>query len=831
MDLFTNSTVSWHDAPVALPDAFTNAKIPLFPLELPVSNKWDTSKQRMLIVLQTVDTADLRAGFLLGEVSGGAISNVVTLAHKYASICDDAISLNRCAWAAVNFNFFKTFDLDSNQRSIADAACAKRVEGLMAKLKPTHVIVLGDEAAKRIFHLPEHLNKRGWCHDYERPWGSFVGVHTIDFISCYNSVMYSGDDDDEDDEGADRDVFAQTNLAGHVARNISSIFTHGKVEDEHGLVYSAAEVQAKPVVIKTLDKLEKLADMLMESDVVAFDSELTSLNRVANTLLTLQFSVDSRRGFIVPYDHRESPFKNKLGEVKELLRPFFYNPDVDPFDTSRYLVGLNVQFDLTVVKQAFGILFLPWPVWDVGGADFVIDENIGKLDVFRVGDLNPAAFSLAAVALRYGSSAYLDKSGFNKSDRKNMGAVSLADQSFLDYGALDVQLPMAIHDCQHQFFADIGYERGAHVVLTLKSNNSHVFSSMEHRGVHLDRKYLRKQLQPGSDINRIIREVELEFHESDAVKEANKRLLEAQGVSADGGLFSDIAPEADSAWVFNLAKAEHKQVLFADVLELEPIGFGKLARPTGQPTIKIDKFFQEKHADVPEVALHTRHQKLKKLVSSYLSAFLTAIEESDDGKVDGHLRPQFGDNYVVTGRGNSRKPSLQQQPTRTKEAKYVKRMFTSGTVPINGRKRFRLKEKADFSSNEIRFWGNEAGDDKLSYNFNNARALRQQLFAATTYLYENGLTSKRSLEVIEEIAMLVKRLKREGDTHIMSIKMFFNKWVEKSDPLRDAIKALVFGTIYGMSASTLGGNIRKKQMDDAAAKIKAIKKRIQELRK
>jgi hypothetical protein len=150
----------------------------------------------------------------------------------------------------------------------------------------------------------------------------------------------------------------------HVARNISSIFTHGKVEDEHGLVYSAAEVQAKPVLIKTLDKLEKLADMLMESDVVAFDSELTSLNRVANTLLTLQFSVDSRRGFIVPYDHRESPFKNKLGEVKELLRPFFYNPDVDPFDTSRYLVGLNVQFDLTVVKQAFGIPFLPWPVWD-----------------------------------------------------------------------------------------------------------------------------------------------------------------------------------------------------------------------------------------------------------------------------------------------------------------------------------------------------------------------------------------------------------------------------------------------------------------------------------
>lgn len=79
------------------------------------------------------------------------------------------------------------------------------------------------------------------------------------------------------------------------------------------------------------------------------------------------------------------------------------------------------------------------------------------------------------------------------------------------------------------------------------------------------------------------------------------------------------------------------------------------------------------------------------------------------------------------------------------------------------------------------------------------------------------------------IATLQKRLKREGDLHLMNIKLFFDKWVEKSDPLRDAIKALVFGTIYGMSAGTLASNIRKKQLADALLKVKLLTYRIKEL--
>ena len=40
---------------------------------------------------------------------------------------------------------------------------------------------------------------------------------------------------------------------------------------------------------------------------------------------------------------------------------------------------------------------------------------------------------------------------------------------------------------------------------------------------------------------------------------------------------------------------------------------------------------------------------------------------------------------------------------------------------------------------------------------------------------------------------LAHRLKKEGDLHIMNVFRFFRKWVEKSDPLRDAVKSVVFG--------------------------------------
>ena len=52
---------------------------------------------------------------------------------------------------------------------------------------------------------------------------------------------------------------------------------------------------------------------------------------------------------------------------------------------------------------------------------------------------------------------------------------------------------------------------------------------------------------------------------------------------------------------------------------------------------------------------------------------------------------------------------------------------------------------------------------------------------------------------IEELKAILNQdklaltLKTKGDLHIMNVFRFFGKWVEKSDPLRDAVKSVVFG--------------------------------------
>lgn len=57
----------------------------------------------------------------------------------------------------------------------------------------------------------------------------------------------------------------------------------------------------------------------------------------------------------------------------------------------------------------------------------------------------------------------------------------------------------------------------------------------------------------------------------------------------------------------------------------------------------------------------------------------------------------------------------------------------------------------------------------------------------------NIVTSTRTLKALLEADRLVTDLKTKGDVHIQNCHRFFGKWVEKTDPLRDAVKAVVFG--------------------------------------
>lgn len=818
-NIFNTRKFTWNPSKVSLPEGFTKETSPIFNLEIPVSNNWGDRKKRLMIVLEHVDSNDLKAKALCSDFYGTVLSNLLHEAIKYANLTTDAGAVNDYGVAVVNLQSFKSYHLDSRRQAISEKHFLKRVERVMATLEPTHMIVFGDTAAKNLLGLDDYREKRGWVHEYERDWGSFVALSTVDPADLVSTGSFATmdaalDDDSDDEEETDdggRDLYAKTNLLGHVFRDMSNIFTYGHTEDEHGLVWSAADVHvnARHVLLKSMDKVERMFDLLMDSPRIAYDTELRNLNRIDNKLLTMQFSMDDKTSFILPVRHKDSPFNNKadLERIRELSYGLLCNSNIDPFG-DEYLIGTNLQFDMTMTREQLRIPIVTWPLFDIQAGDFIFDENTAEIDNFA--GISPKAWSLAAICTRFGSVAYLEKEGFNKADRANMEATSLADKTVVEYMGLDTILPYRICDLQIARAKAIGYKKFVPMVTKVSSSLSHCMSVMEHKGVDIDLPYLESQLKPNSDLYKILDEAKEQMNTSEGAMEANKILAGDRGVDLDGGLFADMGGDEapDVVQIFNIDKPEHRQILFSDVLGLEPVaGFGKLVRKSnGKPTVKLGKFYQSEHKEVHEVSLYTRINKVSKLISSYIRSFYVKVVESDDGKKDGKLHPSYGFLYVKTGRGNSFKPSLQQTPTRSKEAKFVKRMFAA----IFGH----LKLKTDYSANEVRFAANLSGDNVMAEPFNMARALRKEMFVAD----RKGKA--------ERVAELKKELKTKGDIHIQNIYRFFKKWVEKSDPLRDAIKGVVFGVIYGKSAASLGKDLWLQKITDLKDAVFNLKRQI-----
>lgn len=70
---------------------------------------------------------------------------------------------------------------------------------------------------------------------------------------------------------------------------------------------------------------------------------------------------------------------------------------------------------------------------------------------------------------------------------------------------------------------------------------------------------------------------------------------------------------------------------------------------------------------------------------------------------------------------------------------------------------------------------------------------------------------KARIEYIENrlaAQQVLKELKQKGDIHINNVFRFFGIWVDKNHALRDSVKAVVFGVIYGKGANTLAKDIK-----------------------
>lgn len=322
----------------------------------------------------------------------------------------------------------------------------------------------------------------------------------------------------------------------------------------------------------------------------------------------------------------------------------------------------------------------------------------------------------------------------------------------------------------------------------IMGETEHQLSRMRQCGSAVDVSYLKYLVSAESPLLKEIQEKEEELKSYDSVHATNTELLSNSGFRGQG-LWGDVSTA--SKWLFSPSKPAHRLELFINQLNLEPVGFTDKGAPA------IDKNFIEQYKmTVAEVETYAEHQEIEKLYGTYARGWLKRLRTTIDGTSDYTLRPDYSYMAVSTGRLASYDPSLQVIPQRGKAAKLIKRAFVA-------RKGYILL-KFDFSAHEVRFWSIVSGDMTIADTFRVGQKLRQQW-------------------ILNPSDEMKQKIKLEGDVHLRNVKLFFGKVVDKSSPLRDAVKRAVFGTIYGLGAASLGEQTK-------AADIVAIKDKIVALR-
>jgi hypothetical protein len=782
-----------------------------------VHPSWKTADRKLLVVLETVDRVDIFENTFLSESvdpdRGNYKNSMRNIIPKIMDAAWNQVNVyrgkeenpveNPFSLALVNFNATKTRDLETSEQASYNVIFAKRILALIERLKPTHILFSGATAYTSTLKLIDpslvvsySAVKRGWVERVKHNDLEFKVTHTLDLEPLYNPNTKKTEVSDDEEDLADK--FALADLFYFVSRNVANLL-NGK----H--MYSVKRVEIKPVYVDTMEKVDKLFDLLQSSKTIALDCETNNLETYHNKINVIQFAVSKDVGYVLPIQHVKSPFSLEDQEIiLKRLRKFMY--DWDPKNRKDFIV-LNGKFDFRVIRGLLSIPVIYHRIWELNYAESLIDENVSLLSKssakVRAGtDYVLTSYQgLRNLCVLYENDFYY-KAVLSKEERNTLGSIAPDDPEALLYEAADVQLPFAIAE-QQQLLANniryrpsfqseelVSYGKAFRLnLLHQMSNTVHGISTMEQNGSPLDVKYLKSLLGKDSPLRKQLREYREELEATPAVRKVEELIAGESGRKVSGIFGGKLVQK-----LFKLSKKDHQEYLFFDVLGLEPVRLTK----TGKRA--VDKAFIANYEhDHPEVKIFGLYSKVFKILSTYVVGWNKKMDSSLDSAADFCLRAAFG--IVTTRRLCSFNPNLQQIPSRGPLAKIVKRAFAAPKGFLN--------IAYDLSAHEVRMWANQSGDNALAGAFRAGQELRQKWILTPT----------------DEVK---KELKQKGDIHIQNYYRFHKVWLDRATQgdARDGVKRVVFGAIYGKSAATLGKDLKLEKLDSLSAKRRELMKQI-----
>lgn len=367
-------------------------------------------------------------------------------------------------------------------------------------------------------------------------------------------------------------LYAELEFKTWLSQLLSKEFTGTQQEllmDEESPAHNDA--RGDYVTITDWHTFELWEKKLQQSDLMAVDTETTSLDSMQAEIVGLSFAVESGKAAYIPLIHKdvECPEQLDRQEVLARLKPLLEDPH-------KAKVGQNIKYDRNVLLN-HGIC-LQGIAFDTMLESYVLDSTATRHNMD----------ALALKYLAYQTTKYEDIAGKGV---KQLRFDEIPVAQAAPYAAEDADITLRLHET---LWPKLQQQEGLkklfqEVELPLLT----VLSRIERNGVLLDAALLQQQ---SHDIALKIKAIEIEAFE--------------------------LADEA-----FNMASPKQIQHILFEKMEL-PV---KAKTPKGQPST-AESVLQELALDYPMPKLILEHRSLAKLKSTYTDKLPLQID-SNTGRI------------------------------------------------------------------------------------------------------------------------------------------------------------------------------------------------------
>jgi DNA polymerase-1 len=539
---------------------------------------------------------------------------------------------------------------------------------------------------------------------------------------------------------------------------------------ETGIV-NAHEV-VDTVIVRDEAQLKEMAAELDRAELIAFDTETTSIDQMSAELVGISLAVDGERGYYVPVGHR---IAGEQGQTDMFAQPV---GDQLPIETviaslrhpmeneSIPKTAHNAVYDVMILRR-YGINVAPI-TFDTMLAEWV-NNPISKFLGLK---------ALVAQTFDVQMTEISELLGKGK-NQKSMAMVEIDEAA--PYAAADATMTWRLVEPLGDELRGAGLDA---LYASLEVPLIPIISSMQYKGVTLDVDFLRDMSgQLKADIS-----------------DLEALIFEAGGI----GKFNIGSPK------------QLNQVLFEQLkLPVEGLKKTKLGYSTDAATLDA---LQDEH---PIVDMIVNYRELSKLKSTYVDALPTLVNSRT-----GRLHTSYNQAGSATGRFSSSNPNLQNIPIRAELGRGVRRAFVApeGYVLL----------AVDYSQIELRVMAHISEDATLIDAFHREQDIHQATAAAVNGIEPEDVTyEQRNFAKRVNFGLMYGmgafRLARDSDLTLAEAEEFIATYFERMPGVKEYIgrtKAFVWEngyteTLYGRRrlypAIKARGNRRNTAAEERAA--------------